>query len=72
MYEYVDMSEDQIRKYQREYVGYINDMQNKHIRKNLDQKDLLEIQQGILFKILMPDQYMKYQEWNRKDQVTGL
>ncbi len=72
MYDYVDMSEDQIRKYQREYVGYIDEMQNKHIRKTLDQKELLKMQEGILFKILMPEQYNKYQEWNRKGQVTKL
>lgn len=55
MYEYVDMSEDQIRKYHREYVGYIDDMHNKHIRKTLDQKDLLKMQERILSKILMPE-----------------
>lgn len=72
MYEYVDMSEEQIRKYQREYFGYIDDMQNKHIRKTLDQKDLLKMQEEILSQILLPEQYNKYQEWNRKDQVTKL
>ncbi len=72
MYEYVDMSEDQIRIYQREYVSYIDEMQNKHIRKTLDQKDLLKMQEEILSKILMPEQYNKFQEWNRKGQVTKL
>ncbi len=72
MYEYVDMSEDQIQKYHREYVGYIDDMQNKHIRKTFVQKDLLKMQERILYKILMPEQYNKYQDCNRKGHVTKL
>ncbi|CAM3321653.1 hypothetical protein [Aequorivita lipolytica] len=72
MYDYVNMSEDQILKYQRGYVGYINNMQNKHIRKTLDQKDLLKLQDGILYDILIPAQYDKYQEWKRKNQITKL
>ncbi len=67
MYEYVNMSQDQILKYQRGYVDYIDSMQNKNKRLTIDQKDLLKQRDGILYDILKPAQYDKYQEWKKKN-----
>ncbi len=67
MYEYVNMSQDQILKYQRGYVDYIDSMQNKNKRLTIDQKDLLKQRDGILYDILKTAQYDKYQEWKKKN-----
>ncbi len=67
MYDYVNMSQDQILKYQRGYVDYIDSMQNKNKRLTIDQRDLLKQRDGILYDILKPAQYNKYQEWKMKN-----
>ena len=72
MYDYVNMSEDQILKYQRGYADYIDRMQNQNRRLTIDQKDLLKQRDGILYDILKPAQYDKYQEWKKMNPNSGM
>ncbi len=72
MYEYTNMSKDQILKYQRGYADYIDSMQNKHMRLTIDQKDLLKQRDGILLDILKPAQYDKYKEWKKMNPNEGM
>lgn len=72
MYEYTNMSEDQILKYQRGYTDYIDKMQNKNMRMTIDQRDLIKQRDGILYDILKPAQYDKYQQWKMKNPNGGM
>ncbi|QQX77414.1 MULTISPECIES: hypothetical protein [Aequorivita] len=72
MYDYVNMSEDQVLKYQRGYADYIDSMQNKDMRLTIDQKDLLKQRDGILYDILKPAQYEKYKEWKKMNPNYGM
>jgi len=72
MYDYLNMSEDQILKYQRGYTDYISSMQAKDMRMTIDQRDLLKQRDGILYDILKPAQYDKYQQWKMKNPNGGL
>lgn len=72
MYDYLNMSKDQILKYQRGYVDYIGKMQDKHMRQTIDQRDLLKQRDDILRDILKPAQYDKYQIWVEQNPRYGL
>jgi len=72
MYEYTNMSEDQILKYQRGYADYIDKMQSKNMRTTIDQRDMIKQRDGILYDILKPAQYDKYQQWKMKNPNGGM
>ncbi len=72
MYSALNMSEDQILKYQRGYADYMDKMQNAHKRQTITQNDLMKKRDGILYDILKPAQYDKYQQWKKDNPNYGM
>lgn len=72
MYSALNMSEDQILKYQRGYTDYMDKMQNAHKRQTITQNDLMKKRDGILYDILKPAQYEKYKQWKMENPNYGM
>lgn len=63
MFKYINMSDEQIKRYQRDYANYIEQMRDANIESEISTDDMMAQRDKNLKVILKPEQYKKYEQW---------